>query len=311
MADVVIGVGASHTTLMNTHWAQVAELDRAHRFRNGLLEAKELIARAAPDAIIIVGSNHFRGFWLDLMPAFTIGVGAITSCGEHGTPEGELPSDPAFAGELCDKLIAGGFDPAFSASLTVDHGISHAAQWLVPDPALPIIPIVVNCFAPPLPTLQRTRAFGEQLGSAVRAAAAGRRVAVIATGGLSHQLPFPDWRAPEGENDEFLVDSWLNGRGHWQDYNARRREIILAAPSRINEDFDRAFLSSIEAGTARRFPDTILDQDLIRTAGNGSNEVRAWQIMSAVMNYAPGRVLAYSPMPEWLTGMGVAAIEPD
>jgi 2,3-dihydroxyphenylpropionate 1,2-dioxygenase len=32
--------------------------------------------------------------------------------------------------------------------------------------------------------------------------------------------------------------------------------------------------------------------------------------MAAALGFAPGRRLAYSPMPEWLTGMAVALIEP-
>jgi 2,3-dihydroxyphenylpropionate 1,2-dioxygenase len=32
--------------------------------------------------------------------------------------------------------------------------------------------------------------------------------------------------------------------------------------------------------------------------------------MSAVLDHVPGRRLAYEPMPEWLTGMGVAVLDP-
>jgi 2,3-dihydroxyphenylpropionate 1,2-dioxygenase len=39
--------------------------------------------------------------------------------------------------------------------------------------------------------------------------------------------------------------------------------------------------------------------------------LRTWLTMAAALGFAPGRALAYSPMPEWLTGMGVAVIEPE
>jgi 2,3-dihydroxyphenylpropionate 1,2-dioxygenase len=32
--------------------------------------------------------------------------------------------------------------------------------------------------------------------------------------------------------------------------------------------------------------------------------------MAAACGHAPGRTIVYSPMPEWLTGMAVAAVEP-
>jgi 2,3-dihydroxyphenylpropionate 1,2-dioxygenase len=33
--------------------------------------------------------------------------------------------------------------------------------------------------------------------------------------------------------------------------------------------------------------------------------------MAAALDHTPGRRLAYEPMPEWLTGMGVAVLEPE
>lgn len=309
MADIVLGVGASHTTLMNTQWAKVDHLDRAHKFRDALNEAATVLADAKPDAVVIVGSNHFRGFWLDLMPAFSIGVGTVLSSGEHGTPQGELPSDPQLGQHICNSLSAQDFDVAFSTGITVDHGISHAYQWLLTKVQVPIVPIVLNCFAPPLPTLSRTKALGEALRVALLSSPGAQRIAVIGTGGLSHELPFPDWRNPQSDNDDFLVGSWREGRGRWQEYETRRRDIIVNAPPVLNEAFDEAFLESIERGRVGDFPGLMDDATLTRVAGNGGAEVRAWQVMAAALDHQPGKVLAYSPMPEWLTGMAVAIIQ--
>ena len=84
MAKVVLGVGASHTTLMNTKWDIVDHLERAHDFRNALLKTQEMVKAADPDLVIILGSNHFRGYWLDMMPSFCISVGEVDCAGEHG-----------------------------------------------------------------------------------------------------------------------------------------------------------------------------------------------------------------------------------
>jgi 2,3-dihydroxyphenylpropionate 1,2-dioxygenase len=311
MSEIVLGIGASHTTLMNTQWAQVDHLPRAHHFRDALNEAASALEHLEPDVVVVIGSNHFRGFWLDLMPAFTVGVDEINSAGEHGTPRGQLPGDPPYAQYLCEQLIAHNFDVAFSTRLTVDHGISHAYQWLVQALSVPIVPIVVNCFAPPLPSLRRARELGAALGSIIRSAPDARRVAIIATGGLSHALPFPDWRAPQTDDDEFLATSWREGRGRFQDFEVRRRQIVVNHPPRVNEKFDRRVLEQIESGQLARMLEEFDETTLIETAGNGANEIRTWLAMTAALQDCPGRTLAYSNMPEWLTGMGVALLHPD
>ncbi|MBW8485875.1 hypothetical protein [Actinomadura parmotrematis] len=307
--EIVLGVGASHSTLMNTHWDQTRAKEEATRFRDGLREARDLIAAARPDTAIIVGSNHFRGMWLDLVPAFTIGVGECVASGESGTPKGPQPVDVPLARHLAEQLVDGGFDPAFSARLQIDHGQSHAVQYLLDGLDVDLVPLVVNVFAPPLPTTARCLDLGAALRAAVRSFPDDRRVAVIGSGGLSHRLPWPDWRAPEGDDEEFMVEAWLNGRGDWSRYDTRRREIIRAAPSVITPEFDAEFLHLLETGRTTRVG-WLSTADLEREAGNGAQEVRTWLVMAAALGHAPGRTLAYAPVPDWLTGMAVAVIDP-
>lgn len=310
MSDLVLGIGASHTTLMNTQWAKVDHLDRAHQFRNGLTKASDALQAARPDLVVIVGSNHFRGQWLDLMPAFLLGVDVVDASGEHGTPKGLLPTNAKAAQFLCDGLLERDFDIAFSTHLAVDHGISHAVQWLLGDAAIPIVPLVVNCFAPPLPSLKRALALGESLRELLQGLPDVERVAIIGTGGLSHNLPFPDWRCPQSDDDKFLADSWRHGRGNWETYEQRRRNIIVSAAPEINEEFDQRFLAALSEGHAKAFADQISDADLVAEGGNGANEIRAWLIMAACLGYGRAELLCYSAMPEWLTGMAVATITP-
>lgn len=306
MSEIVLGVGASHSTLMNTHWDKVVHTDRAVAFRDALGTARERIADARPDVAVIVGSNHFRGFWLDLIPAFTMGVGEVIAAGESGTPKGPQRTDPEFAQALAGRLVEAGTEVAISARLQIDHGQSHAIQYLLGD--VPVVPLVVNVFAQPLPTVERCVQLGRNLASAV--AGLGRRVVVIASGGLSHQLPWPsDWTQPDGDDEAFLVEAWLNGRGEWERYDKRRREIIVAARPTIFEEFDRAFLDDLERGELWRYA-SMSTAEIEEAAGNGGQELRTWLVMAAALGFAPGKTLVYSPMPEWLTGMGAAVIEP-
>ena len=309
VGEIVLGVGASHTTLMNTRWDAVDHLDSAHAFRDALGEAGGLLAEARPDLVVIVGSNHFRGMWLDLMPPFTIGLDQVEAVGEHGTPKGPLPTDPAAAQAIHQSLLDDGFDVAMSTDLQVDHGITHAVQYIVPD-GVPIVPLVVNVFGPPLPSLGRCLALGAALRRAVRDRVEGRRVAVIGTGGLSHQIPFPDWRSASGPTEEFLAESFRIGRGRWEEFEVKRRPLVVGAPPRISEPFDRDFLAALERGGLVGFAEDLSNDELVTTAGNGGNEVRAWLIMAAALDHHPGRCLCYAPIVEWLTGMAVAVIDP-
>jgi 2,3-dihydroxyphenylpropionate 1,2-dioxygenase len=310
MAHIVLGAGASHSTLMNTQWDQVVHTDRAERFRDALSEAREAVDAARPDVAIIVGSNHFRGFWLDMIPAFTLGVGDVIGAGEAGTPKGPQLTNPAFAQALAGELVERGTEVAISARLQIDHGQTHAIQYLLAGLDVPVVPLVINVFAAPLPRIDRCVQLGRNLGAAVEAIPEDLRVVMIASGGLSHQLPWPaDWRDPQNADEEFLVEAWLNGRGEWERYDKRRREIITAARPTIFEDFDEAFLADLEAGKLERYA-TYSSSDIEKVAGNGGQELRTWLTMAAALGFAPGRRLAYSAMPEWLTGMGVALIDP-
>lgn len=308
-AEIVLGAGASHSTLMNTHWDQTEYLAEATRFRDALATAAAAIAAARPDTAIIIGSNHFRGFWLDLIPAFTIGVGECVASGEAGTPAGPQPVDVELARHLAGELIEFGFDPAFSARLQIDHGLSHAIQYLLAGLAMPIVPIVINVFAPPLPPPGRCAALGRAIARAAASFPGGRRVVVIGSGGLSHRLPWPDWRDPRDADEEFMVEAWLDGRGNWARYDPRRREIIRSAPSVIAPGFDHAFLRLLEAGNAAA-ASRWSTAELGQMAGNGGQEIRTWLAMSAALGDAPARRLCYEPVPDWLTGMAVALVEP-
>jgi 2,3-dihydroxyphenylpropionate 1,2-dioxygenase len=306
MSTVVAGVMASHTTLMNTKWDEVDHIDRAHTFRDGLYAARDLLAELDIDAAVVIGPNHFRGFWLDLMPSITVGVDEVLGAGEHGTPKGPLPTDPVLAQHLLESLLDNSVDAALSLRLSVDHGITHAVQYVIPE-GTPIIPVVVNSFAPPLPRLKRVAEYGELIGAAINNDGRDLRVAVIGSGGLSHRLPFPDWRTPASDDDEFLIKSWLEGRNDWTSFEDRRRKIVVAAPPDLNPEFDWEVLDLLAAGNGAEL--CKWETDLVATAGNGANELRNWIAAAAACGWAQSRTIAYSEMPEWLTGMAVAAIE--
>jgi 2,3-dihydroxyphenylpropionate 1,2-dioxygenase len=308
MSTVVVGVGASHSTLMNTHWDEAEDQDGAQHFRDGLDQAAAVLKTAEPDALVVVGANHFRGFFLDLMPAFTVGVGECSGLGESGTPKGPLPVDTDLARQVAWGLSERDFDIALSLRMEVDHGITHCLQYLVPEVDVPIVPIVINAFTPPLPSLRRCFALGQAIREVLEGDGQGKRVAVLASGGLSHHLPWPKWFDAMTDDERFLVEAFLEGRHAWEQYEERRRAIVRAAESQINEDFDREFLRIL----AERDWDAILSrsaEEIEALAGNGGQEIRNWIVAAAALGGAAS-TLAYAPMEDWITGMAVATIAP-
>jgi 2,3-dihydroxyphenylpropionate 1,2-dioxygenase len=309
VAQLVGGVVASHSTLMNTDFDRVRDRQAATSFRDALHAARDYLAGLKPDALLCIGSNHFRGFFLDMLPAFSLGVGQVIAAGEGGTPEGPLPTDTSLARHLLEELAAHDVDVAFSIRMTIDHGITHAVQHLSPGLFdVPVIPLVINIFAPPLPSVARCAHVGELLRAAVSDYPEDIRVAVIGSGGMSHELPWPDWRAPVTPDDAYLVEAWLNGRSDWKRYEVTRRSIIRGASANISPEFDRRFLAALRDKDVSELVTEF--GDLERQAGNGGAELRNWIAARSAVGPGPVDVLGYWPIDEWLTGMGVATLGP-
>jgi aromatic ring-opening dioxygenase LigB subunit len=74
--------------------------------------------------------------------------------------------------------------------MSLEHGIMVPLSFIDPNHTLPIVPILQNCMAPPMPSLRRCWEFGKLIRDV--AEKSGRRVAVVGTGGLSHSPGAPE-----------------------------------------------------------------------------------------------------------------------
>ena len=77
----------------------------------------------------------------------------------------------------------------------------------------------------------------------------------------------------------------------------------------IDEEFDRWFLSQLESGDLDDL--LAMPNDELMLAGNGTGEVRSWVAVAAAMHGRGAKTLAYEPIYEWITGMGVIAHDGD
>jgi hypothetical protein len=172
----------------------------------------ETLAAVAPDVLIIVGDDEQELFSLANFPAVSIFYGepatmtrwAISpdpeykwmqtvSAGYGMDQHYEHVTSPALARALIDHLVDEGFDIAAAASVPnpVAQGFGHAYGFVVTrlmaGRTIPIVPVMVNCYYPPnQPKPARCYALGQALRRAIEAAPGKQRVAILASGGLSH-----------------------------------------------------------------------------------------------------------------------------
>lgn len=250
------------------------------RFLADAARVAETVKTLNPDAVVVIGPDHFHANFYDAMPPFVLGVEEAEAFGDFGSRSGPLPVAKKLAWAIHDRLARAGFDIALSYALTVDHGITQSydmACGLTGRPAaIPLVPLVINTAAPPLPPMPRCVALGRALGAAIRAADAGR-VLIIASGGLSHWLPTNDPRdaAVPAERRAAMIHGRRDVRGFDAVRVPRVRAMGGNPEARVNAAWDAWFLKQLTAGDLDPVAD--LGDDLLEErAGSGGQEIRSW-----------------------------------
>jgi 2,3-dihydroxyphenylpropionate 1,2-dioxygenase len=262
------------------------------------------VAALAPDAVVVIGPDHFHANFYDAMPPFVLGVEEAEAFGDFGSRSGPLPVASALAWAIHDGLSRDGFDIALSYALTVDHGIVQSYDMVRGPADPPLVPLVVNTAGPPLPSMPRCVALGRSLGAAIRAADAGR-VLIVASGGLSHWLPPNDPRDASVTAERRAA--MIHGRRDARAFAAAREPGVRALAgnpdAQVNAAWDTWFLKQLVTADLDAVT-SLGDEGLEDRAGSGGHEIRTWLAGFA----AAGRPLAwtsYEPVPEWITGMGI------
>ena len=303
MSEIIGMVGMSHSPFA-TMKAPPGPTEPGGRFLADAARVASAVTALAPDAVVVIGPDHFHANFYDVMPPFILGVAEAEAFGDFGSRRGSLPVASALAWSIRDGLADDGFDIALSYALTVDHGIVQSYDMVRGPADLPMVPLVVNTAGPPLPSMRRCVALGRSLAAAIKAAAPAR-VLVVASGGLSHWLPSNDPRDPAVPADRRAA--MIHGRRDVRASSAARESRVRALGgdpgALVNTAWDTWFLKQLV--TADLNPVTGLGDELLEErAGSGGHEIRTWLIGCA----AAGRPLAwtsYEPVPEWITGMGI------
>jgi 2,3-dihydroxyphenylpropionate 1,2-dioxygenase len=304
VSEIVGFVGMSHSPFATLLPPSGAD-DPGAIFLNDAARVAAAVKRLAPDAMVVIGPDHFHASFYDVMPPFILGVEEVIGFGDFGSTAGSLPVARQLAWTIHSSLSEAGFDLALSYSLTVDHGLVQAYEVLAGTADIPLVPLIVNSAAPPLPSLERCVALGDALGDALRDGEDDSRVLVVASGGLSHWLPSNDPRDPAltGERRDALI----HGRSDTRAFAAAREPRVKAMggnPSApLNPDWDTWFLDQLSTTDLTSVAE-LGHEGLEKVAGTGGHEIRAWLVGHAAVR-APLAWSSYEPVPEWITGMGI------
>lgn len=302
MAEIVLGVGTSHSPMLSTppdQWDLRTKADRQnghHSYRGRLYNFEELLRERAPgfsheidletkqarqarcqralsaltsklkeanpEAIVIIGNDQHELFTSECIPALSVYRGKQIentpftgpepspgiAIGESGNcpPGGAIyPGAPDLADHIICSLIDDGFDLTQMSALAsggprsgIPHAFGFVYHRILGDEVPPSVPIFLNdFFAPNRPTVPRCLTLGHAIGRAITNWHGVGRVALIASGGLSH----------------FVID----------------------------EELDRTVLSAI----AKRSEDALarLPENLFES---GTSEIKNWLVVFAAMSEA-------------------------
>ena len=272
MAQVVAAMAMTHSPGL-TGWFDRAPEDQRRQARRALGEMRDRLRAARPDVIVLVSNDHLLNWPINNTPEYTVGIGA-----EHVGPADwydewlalekyRIPGHTALARYLVNEGARRRLALAYLRDMQFDDGVSVPMHYLNPEGDIALVPVTMNCTVPPIPTPQRAYEVGTTLREMVHAYPGALRVAVLATGGLSHEPGGP--------------------RYFW-----------------VDEEFDRWFLDLLRKGDHETLVRECTLERMEAAGSGGTAELLAW-IVALAFTIGPAEVLAYMPAIAWRSGTGM------
>jgi protocatechuate 4,5-dioxygenase, beta chain len=222
MAQIVSVIGTTHHPWYHKKTSQPE--DRLTEDARNLLGWSDRVqasfARTRPDVVVIVASDHFHQFFHNNMPQFVVGrmtdyQGTFyNEVREFDLPLVSLRGNRQLSTDIIEAGFEQGFDFAFSDDLRLDHACVVPSLIAQPSLDIPVVPVLTNCGAPPIPTGRRFVQLGTALRAAIEGSTAAERVAVVVSGNLSLEVGGPEQMMPYSVDPQFDVDAmdWLVSR---------------------------------------------------------------------------------------------------
>ena len=274
MADIVCAMAMTHSPGLTGWFASAPEEHQALALR-ALGEMRQRLHAARPDVIVAFSNDHLLNWPINNTPEYTVGIGE-----EHVGPADwydewlalgkyRIPGHPGIARHIVNEGARRRIAFAYLRRMQFDDGISVPMHYLNPDGAIALVPVTMNCTVPPIPTPERAYHVGATLRDLLRAYPGHERIAVLATGGLSHEPGGP--------------------RYFW-----------------VDEEFDRWFLDLLKRGDHGALLRECTLERMEDAGSGGTAELLAW-ILVLAFTAGPADVLAYMPAVAWRTGTGMVS----
>jgi len=195
MARIIGGLAASHTPTIGFAYDRDKRDDPvwAPIFEN-FAPLAAWIADKRPDVLLLTYNDHVTSFFFDHYSAFALGTGPQWRVADEGAGPRDLPpidGHPELAAHVGRSLMANEFDMSFFQHRPLDHGCFSPLSALCPhEPTWPVklVPLQMGVLQFPIPSARRFYRLGQALRKAIESYPEDLRVAIVATGGLSHQV---------------------------------------------------------------------------------------------------------------------------
>jgi gallate dioxygenase len=207
MARIIGGIGASHSPTIGFAKDTGKQNDPAWRpIFEGFDAIRSWVHDKKIDVIFLIYNDHITSFFLDHYSAFVLGIDdRYAAADEGGGPRDMAPAvgHLGLSQHIGQSLMADEFDLSFFQGKPVDHGFLSPLSMLGDEQGSwpgQVVPLQVGVLQLPMPSARRMWKLGQALRRAIESYPEDLNVAIMATGGLSHQV--------HGERAGFLNEAW-------------------------------------------------------------------------------------------------------
>src|SRR5438105_8426273 len=195
MARIVGGIGSSHAPTIGFALDTNKQTDPVWApIFAGYEPVQKWLREKRPDVLFFIYNDHVTSFFFDHYSHFALGVGEEYAVADEGGGPRRLPpvkGHPGLARHIALALTADEFDLAYFQGKPLDHGCFSPLSMMWPHEGHwpgAIVPLQVGVLEFPIPTARRCFRLGRSLRRAIESYPEDLRVAIVATGGLAHQV---------------------------------------------------------------------------------------------------------------------------
>jgi protocatechuate 4,5-dioxygenase beta chain/2,3-dihydroxyphenylpropionate 1,2-dioxygenase len=209
MGEIISAFAASHAPqiLVRPKNEKKEWVEAVHQ---GYYRMRDELKALRPDALIVISNDHMESFFAAGYPTFAIYAGE-TVFGTFGERyDRDYDVHAPLANALFEHCMEAEFDATICKKGSMGHGFVVPLHFVLRDVEIPVIPIFVNAYAVPQPKPSRCYAFGKALADGI--ANRPERVAVLATGGMSHYPGTDKYPHPNHDADRRYLETLTSER---------------------------------------------------------------------------------------------------